>query len=157
MSETRRRSFVFKPGGHHGAGDEFDINLAPVIDCLTVLIVYTMVSASFLSLGVFGATVPSESMSTVVSPPTIQVQVNLTRNHTIEVTTSGQERGKVTLPPQGSEWDLNGLGEKLAQLKSRFSSLNTVTVIAYSGIEYRDVVRVIERSKRSLPHVVLGD
>jgi biopolymer transport protein ExbD len=38
-----------------GNSQDADINLAPIIDCFTVLIAFMLVSASFLSIGVLDA------------------------------------------------------------------------------------------------------
>ncbi|RYZ61531.1 MAG: hypothetical protein EOP09_19835, partial [Proteobacteria bacterium] len=61
-----------------GAGSlEFDLNLAPIIDCFTVLITFLLVSASFLSVSIFDAGfTPVEQMGDTTPPPiTIQVMV----------------------------------------------------------------------------------
>jgi biopolymer transport protein ExbD len=47
-------------GGESGKKSrEFDLNLAPIIDCLTVLITFLLASAAFLAIGQLTAAGPS--------------------------------------------------------------------------------------------------
>lgn len=156
-SQTSRGSYLALSGEHSfGHSGDVEINLAPVIDCLTVLIVYTIISASFLSLGVFQTTVPSES-SSQAQLAEVQVRVDINTNHTIDMSISGTEKKSETLAAHGDDWDFSALANRLESLKNRSHSLNTMTLAAQTGVTYRDVVRAVEQSKRVLPNIVLGE
>ena len=43
---------------------DFELNLASIIDCFTVLITYLLVTASFITLGILDVTVTSSLAST---------------------------------------------------------------------------------------------
>ena len=157
MSEEegrRRRSFIRGATGEHAG--EFELNLAPVIDCLTVLIVYTMISASFLSLGTFATTVPSEGSSAVSLVP-IQVRVDMNPDRTLEMTMSGPEAKTHKIEAKDQDWDFVSMNNTLMELKGKYPTFATVTLAADPQIQYREVVRGIERTKESVPNVVLGE
>jgi biopolymer transport protein ExbD len=67
------RRHRFGSGGTHPAEIDFELNLAPIIDCLVVLITFTLISASFLSVAVFdyGAAPNSASQSSTTPPVSI--------------------------------------------------------------------------------------
>ena len=44
---------------------DFDLNLAPIIDCMTVLITFMLASASFLSIGILDAGVAAAGATAV--------------------------------------------------------------------------------------------
>ncbi|NDF14013.1 hypothetical protein EB061_01655 [bacterium] len=45
-------------GGGGGEGD-VELNIAPIVDCFTVLIAYMLVSMSFIQLSIFEAEAPT--------------------------------------------------------------------------------------------------
>ena len=67
-------------GGGGGEGD-VELNLAPIVDCFTVLIAYLLVSMSFISLSIFeagvAATSPESASVEVVPPPPGEIPLNL--------------------------------------------------------------------------------
>ena len=48
----------------HAGETDFELNLASIIDCFTVLITYLLVSASFISLGILDVSVPVMACAT---------------------------------------------------------------------------------------------
>jgi biopolymer transport protein ExbD len=44
-----------------GASQDFDLNLAPIIDCITVLIAFILISTSFISIGLLDAGIATET------------------------------------------------------------------------------------------------
>ena len=151
-----RKSFLPISGEGDGHPGEFELNLAPVIDCLTVLIVYTMVSASFLSLGAFNTTVPSEGKATASLIP-VQVRVDLNQDRSIEMTVDGADKKILKFEAKSQDWDFSSMSQNLNELKGKYPLLNTVTLAAEPQVNYLEVVRVVERTKQSFPNVVLGE
>src|SRR4051812_8043711 len=83
--------------GHSGELD-FDLNLAPIIDCLTVLITFTLVSASFLSVSIFdaGAGLPDQSQ-TDQKPPVVSISLVLKQSGALEIQVTGQANKTVNV------------------------------------------------------------
>ena len=49
--------------GDDGVELDFDLNLAPIIDCFTVLITFLLISASYISINIIEASVASVEVS----------------------------------------------------------------------------------------------
>ena len=115
-----------------------------------------MISASFLSLGSFSTTVPSESSSAVSLVP-VQVRLDLNPDRSIEIVISGAESKNIKFEAKQSDWDFDSVTATLSDLKGRYSALTTVTLAADPQVQYREVVRSVEKVKITVPNVVLGE
>jgi biopolymer transport protein ExbD len=145
-------------GGGGGKDQDFELNLASIIDCFTVLITYLLVSASFISIGVFdvGISGPGAASADVKPPPvTIGVSMDGELNLTFRVT--GDENKTVVLPPKDGKWDLDGAVEQMKALHQRWPDVNTTLLSAEPAIEYKDLVRAIEALKKVIPFVYIGE
>jgi len=132
-----------------------ELNLAPLIDCFTVLLTYLLVSTSFVSLGVLDAGI-------LVSEPS--AQGDSTARFEVELQATGQIFVRVTGPSpraaivpaiDGLSWDTVALRETIEDLRRQVLNLREIAVSADSDVPYAAVVRAIETLKRSLPNVYL--
>ena len=78
----------------NNSNQDFEINLAPIIDCFTVLITYLLVSASFLSLAVFDVEVainqPTlKTENAPLTPPPISLALLLRESHGFDLKVIG--------------------------------------------------------------------
>ena len=76
--------------------NDIELNLAPIIDCFTVLITYLLLSASFLSLSVLDITIPLDAVAS--SEPIQNTDVTFTIHLSAhgDLTTSVIEKGTET-------------------------------------------------------------
>ena len=149
-------------GGSGGEGDcDFDLNIAPIIDCFTVLIAYLLLSASFISVGILDVGVVTASEQTVAAAVTdpglsLVVEVGIAKN--LEIKVSGRETASFTIPAAaGGDWDYAKLGVKMLEVKQKWPAITEASINAGAAVEYRDVVRAIEVLRKSLPKVYLGE
>jgi biopolymer transport protein ExbD len=144
-----------------GGGQDFDLNLAPIIDCFTVLITYLLVSASFLSLSIFdiGVAASGQAAPAKVSIPPHAVAVRMMESHSIELKISGGKENlsqTIPIPALGTDWDLTKAIEKLEQLKQKYSDINDLSLSAENHVTYKEVVHVIEGLKKANPKIYLA-
>lgn len=145
--------------GQGSGGQDFDLNLAPIIDCFTVLITFLLASASFLSIGLLDAGIsvvsaqPSESKP---KEPPVQVQIYLKKEKQFQIKISGKENRNHLVKEKQGEWDLNELQGYLGQIKLKWSLVDGAVLEAQNGVEYRDVVASMEIIRKSFPAVMLG-
>jgi biopolymer transport protein ExbD len=136
---------------------DFELNLASIIDCLTVLITFLLASASFLSIGILDAGLAAGSAhSAGGTPPPVTVTVELKAAHKMEIKIGGKENRTISIGEQDGEWDYKALTRDLSTLKTRWNGLNALTLSAENGIEYREIVRTMEVARKILPAVMLG-
>ena len=143
-------------GMNSGNGQDFDLNLAPIIDCFTVLIAFMLVSASFLSIGLLDAGVAGGAVQSDAKPPSVDVTITLKAGHRIEIQTGGKSNEKYTLTEAKGEWDYDTLNSKLDNLKKRWPDVSAITLTAEDGVEYQDIVSTMEKLRKQMPFVMLG-
>lgn len=134
-----------------GTGLELELNLAPVIDCLTVLIGFVMISASFAGTRLLDVNLGAGAETTTArrSPP-VKAEILLAPNGLMRLAVSGQERRRMEVR------NASQLTELLTELKRRWPELNGATVVAQDSVDYRSVVSVMDTVRRLLPAVTLG-
>lgn len=141
-----------------GSGQEVDLNLAPIIDCLTVLITFIMASATFLSIGLLDAGVSAAGAQAVnnATPPPVSVAVELNLLHGMTVKVSGKASSTNVISPAAGGWNYEELGKQLTAVHTRWPSVNAVTLSAENKIQYEDIVRTMESIRKTMPVVLLG-
>lgn len=129
---------------------DFELNLAPIIDCLTVLITFMLASASFLSISIFDAGFTPAEAQGDPTPPPITVSLDLKKNGSLQVVIKGQlnQRNTFANPDEASE--------ALRQLKEKYPGLESVTITADQEVEYEAVVRAMEKARVNNLSMVLG-
>jgi len=144
--------------GRHECEQDFELNIASIIDCFTVLIAYMLVSASFISLTSMdvNVAVPVYSGETAVESTT-ELTIDLDSHRNILLKVGGPETASFLIPSRNDQWDLASLTEKLASLKGRWPDMSSALLTAEHNVEYRDVVKVVETARTSFPSLALGD
>lgn len=142
---------------HTGGNQEFELNLAPIIDSFTVLIAFMLVSASFLSIGIMDAGVAAAgAQAQSATPPSINVTIELARDQRLQIKVAGKSEEKIQIAAKDGTYDFGVLEQRLGALRSRWSDLNAVTLISEDSIQYKDVVQVMEKVRKTVPVVLLG-
>jgi len=137
---------------------DFELNIASIIDCFTVLITYLLVSASFITLGMFDVTVASHSPSDVVDsvPPPLTVTIGILKNFEIKVSTEGSENNSYKIPQKEGGMDLESLTANLQKLKERFPKLEAAMITAEDTVDYKELVKTVEATRATFPQVALS-
>src|SRR4051812_37771812 len=128
-------SAVSSEGG--GNNQDFDLNIAPIIDCFTVLIAYMLVSASFLTLGVFdvGVAVSGQAATPDEAPPpeppmALVVQIFDSGLVRLDLTGGAQNLNlKIPISGKPLQRDLASLKTQLDGFKEKYAKLSDVSVI----------------------------
>jgi biopolymer transport protein ExbD len=150
-------SASFGQDGGSGSQD-FDLNLAPIIDCLTVLIAFMLASASFLSIGILDAGVAAAGATATdnATPPPVNIAIELGSDHNFTVKVSGKATSSTPIAKKGSEWNYDELVQNLKHLKAQWPTVNAVTLSAENTVEYQNVVKSMEVIRQEMPVVLLG-
>jgi biopolymer transport protein ExbD len=140
-----------------GGSQDFDINLAPIIDCFTVLITFMLVSASFLAIGILDAGVEAGgTTSTNVKPPAVHLELSLSKNSMIQVKLSGKVKFDHKIASKNNEWDLSSLETELQGILKKWPDVRTLTLVADNDVEYIHIIKIMEASRKVIPSVLLG-
>jgi len=149
-------------GGDDG-GQDFEINLAPIIDCFTVLITYMLVSASFLSLNMLDvgvSTTSDQPAAQTDAAPQMSLALELDANHQLQLQLSGEETKTYPIAatgPTGNDWNYDALKSDIAEVRQKYPSLTEISVKAQPVVDYKEIVDVVGQLKGSIPKVYLGE
>ena len=145
-------------GGGHGAGSqEFELNLASIIDCFTVLIAFMLVSSAFVSIGILDAGIAAAGQTAAsTTPPAVTISVELGKDQGFEIKVTGKATLNAKVAKGAAGWDFAGLGKQLEGMKGKWPDVQALTVVAQNQIEYKEVVKTIETARKTHPAVVLG-
>jgi len=135
-------------------GQDFELNLASIIDCLTVIIAFLLLSSSFVSYGTLDTAVAAPQGTSATSgsesePQALTLSVTLRDSDQVELEISGARTEKRRIPRAS-------LKQELQALKDRYPGLSGIVLTAGSRIEYRDVIRGMDESRQVFPAVALG-
>ena len=131
---------------------DFDVNIAPIIDCFTVLITFLLASASFLSIGIFDAGMAAGGTeSTQQTPPTAQISIELTSAQDARIKVENKNGSSQT-----TDVKFDALTEKLSGLKASYPDVQGVILLAQTEVEYKTVITAMEGIRKTFPAVTLG-
>ena len=141
----------------HGGEQDFELNLASIIDCFTVLIAYLLISASFVSLGSFDVSVSASSVepTTAADAPKISLTIHLDKSGKLILALHGQQAGSFEVDPLPgtSTWDLDKAKGIAEGLKAKFPALDEATVTADPAVKYKEMVRAVGMIRGPIPKV----
>ncbi len=135
---------------------DFELNLASIIDCFTVLITYLLVSVSFIKLGMIDVSATSSAATKDSSNSDIAVIVHILSNLSIDVQTLGLEKKSISIHPNSEHPDFQAMAEYLRQLKIKYPALKSAMLNATDSVPYLIIVKAIENLKPIVPELALS-
>jgi biopolymer transport protein TolR len=156
---SKRRGRFLRSSGQGAGAQDFDLNLAPVIDCLTVLITFVLISASYVSVGVLQAEVAAASTTSQdqKKPDDEMLTVELKDDHSILVRLTGKKNQVSKINPNSDRsWNYGALTTSLAMAKNEVPNLSSLVLNADSDVDYREVIKTMELARKTAPSVLLG-
>jgi biopolymer transport protein ExbD len=144
----------FSSHGHEGE-TEFELNLAPIIDCLTVLIAFTLISSTFVAVSILDAGVAATS-SDPSTPPPVNITVELNLSGAVDIKVSGQATRSNRIPASEKGHDFQAMAKELAELKQSWPMVDALTLQAEGDVDYKAIVKGMEKARESYPNVMLG-
>ena len=143
---------------------DVELNLAPIIDCFTVLITYLLVTASFLSLAAVDVSVSATGTAAVAStpdnkPPPWTMSIELKSNNEFEVMVKGGPESKkfsYVIARAATGWDMAALTARLQEIQKTWPTLTEANVSARPEILYKDIVNVLHEIQTTMPKVYIS-
>lgn len=138
-----------------GGGDKelnFELNILPILDILSVLICFLLLTAVWIQIGTLDTrqAIGDNSTAGAKNPPSLWISVNpqgavqlsardLPNKKTFEVSIQAEQGAKVN-------WA--ALEQKLQALKEKFPDLKTGVVRPEAQASYGDVIRIMDKLKQ---------
>ena len=137
---------------------DFELNLASIIDCFTVLIAFMLASTAFLSIGILDAGVAAAGNTATdnTAPPPVNIALELTTTKGLTIKVTGKVNTSEVVASKGGGWNLEELTGKLAALHQQWPTVNAITLTADNTVEYQDVIKTMDVVRKTIPVVLLG-
>ncbi|MEO5668207.1 MAG: biopolymer transporter ExbD [Bdellovibrionota bacterium] len=138
-------------GGQKGSQD-FELNLAPIIDCLVVLIAFLMVSLSYLSIQMLDAGITSPGGLSQVDTSVLSIEVKIETANLLDVSVMQGGKKLSNQKVERAAWatELKGIVAKMDRKPA------TALISAQDDISYDVVVQTLDELKSFVPQVQLS-
>jgi biopolymer transport protein ExbD len=138
-----RRRFHRKRGGEQ---ESFDtdimhvLNLTPMMDILTVLVVFLLITAVFMSITIMELSVPTSSGGSAARP-NFAIEV-IVRKAGLEIANGSSVQAAI--PKKDDAYDLELLSKMLLRLKTQYPEKEDATILMEPKIEYDNLIQVMD-------------
>jgi biopolymer transport protein ExbD len=117
------------------------LNLTPMMDVFTVLVVFLLITAVFTSITIMDLSVPTSAGGPTANKPNFAIEV-IVRKAGLEI--ANGRAVAATIPKKGESYDLEKLSEMLIQLKAQYPEKEDATVLMEPKVEYDHLIQVMD-------------
>ncbi len=134
------------------------LNLTPMMDVFTVLVVFLLITAVFTSITVMDLSVPTSAGGAASIKPNFAIEV-IVRKAGLEI--ANGRAVEAAIPKKDGKYDLQLLSEMLDRLKAKYPEKEDATVLMEPKIEYDYLVQVMDTVRGAktplFPKISIGD
>ena len=116
------------------------LNLTPMMDILTVLVVFLLITAVFTSITIMELSVPTNAGGAGVKP-NFAIEV-IVRKAGLEIANGSAV--EAALPNKGNKYDIELLSKMLLRLKAQYPEKEDVTILMEPKIEYDHLIQIMD-------------
>ncbi|CAN5563018.1 hypothetical protein BH10BDE1_BH10BDE1_29150 [soil metagenome] len=131
---------------------EFEINLIPAIDLLSVCICFLLLTAVWLHVGALNVkqAVGGQPASETAKKPTVWAQIDALGTVTLDVKDAHvpAKLAKIKIAGKDGKLDLDGIKAVAMQLKAAEPALTTVLIQPQAATVYEDIIDVMDQFKK---------
>jgi biopolymer transport protein ExbD len=117
------------------------LNLTPMMDVLTVLVVFLLITAVFTSITVLDLNVPTNSGASASNRPNFAIEV-IVRKTGLEIANGSSV--EAAIPKVDGKYDLKKLSEMLVRIKAQYPQKEDATVLMEPKVEYDYLIQVMD-------------
>jgi len=117
------------------------INLTPMMDILTVLVVFLLITAVFISITIEELSVPTASGQNAVSMPNFAIEV-IVRRAGLEISNGSVISDRI--PKKDDRYDIGALEKTLLRIKSQYPEKLDASVLMEPDVKYDHLIEVMD-------------
>ena len=117
------------------------INLTPMMDILTVLVVFLLITAVFMSITIEELSVPTAAGGAAANMPNFAIEV-IVRKTGLEIANGSSV--EAAIPKKDDKYDLELLSKILLRLKSQYPDKQDATVLMEPDIKYDHLIEIMD-------------
>jgi len=116
------------------------LNLTPMMDILTVLVVFLLVTAVFMSITIMELSIPANAGG-AAGKQNVNIEV-IIRKTGLQITDGASVR--TAIPNKEGKYDIEQLSKMLVRLKEQYPGKQDATVLMEPSIEYDYLIQVMD-------------
>jgi biopolymer transport protein ExbD len=117
------------------------INLTPMMDILTVLVVFLLISAVFVSITIEELAVPTAAGAEAHSVPNFAIEV-IVRRAGLEISNGSVVSDRI--PQKDDKYDIGALSQTLLRLKAQYPGKQDASVLMEPDIKYDHLIEIMD-------------
>ena len=117
------------------------LNLTPMMDVFTVLVVFLLITAVFTSITIMDLSVPTRAGASASTKPNFAIEV-IVRKSGLEIANGSSV--EAAIPKKDDKYDLKKLSEILLRLKAQYPDKEDATVLMEPKVEYDYLIQVMD-------------
>lgn len=117
------------------------LNLIPMMDILTVLVIFLLITAVFTHITIMELNIPTRAGGTAVNVPNFSIEV-IVRKAGLEIANGSSV--EAAIPKKDNKYDIEMLSKILARLKARYPDKEDATVLVEPDIQYDYLVQIMD-------------
>ena len=134
------------------------LNLTPMMDVFTVLVVFLLITAVFTSITIMDLSVPTSAGGAAAIKPNFAIEV-IVRKGGLEI--ANGRAVEAAIPMKDGKYDLQKLSGLLLALKEKYPEKEDATVLMEPKIQYDYLVQVMDAVRGAqtplFPRISIGD
>jgi biopolymer transport protein ExbD len=117
------------------------LNLTPMMDILTVMVVFLLITAVFMRVTIMELSVPTTTGRSVVNKPNFAIEV-IVRKAGLEIANGFSV--EAAIPKKNDQYDLDMLSKMLMRLKEKYPEKQDATVLIEPDIKYDYLIQIMD-------------
>jgi len=117
------------------------LNLTPMMDILTVLVVFLLITAVFMSVTIEELSVPTTAGGSASNQPNFAIEV-IVRKAGLQIANGSSV--EATIPKKDDKYDIELLSKMLLRLKAQYPEKEDSTVLMEPDIKYESLIEVMD-------------
>jgi biopolymer transport protein ExbD len=117
------------------------LNLTPLMDVFTVLVVFLLITAVFTSITIMELSVPTNAGAAASNKPNFTIEV-IVRKAGLEIANGASV--EAAIPNKDDKYDIKKLTEMLLRLKAQYPEKEDATVLMEPKVEYDHLIQVMD-------------
>ncbi len=117
------------------------LNLTPMMDILTVLVVFLLITAVFTRITIMELSVPTNAGGSASNTPNFAIEV-IVRKAGLEIANGASV--EAAIPKKDDQYDMQMLHEMLTRLKALYPEKEDATVLMEPDIEYDYLIQIMD-------------
>ncbi len=117
------------------------LNLVPMMDILTVLVIFLLITAVFTHITIMELSVPTQAGGSAVNAPNFSIEV-IVRKAGLEIANGSSV--EAAIPKKDGKYDLEMLSKMLTRVKAQYPQKEDATVLMEPDIEYDYLIQIMD-------------